>query len=78
MQAGVQRQGFALVICATLALGRLYVTGFGSQKIAVYDTSELETDSFEVSASTQITLSAGGPTAVIIDEAHSRLLSRPG
>ena len=51
----------------------LYVAGFASQKLAVYDTAELEADSFEVSASAQITLSAGGPTAVVLDEAHNRL-----
>lgn len=51
----------------------LYVTGFGSQKIAVYDTTELEMDSFNVSETTQIDLSAGGPTGVVLDEARGRL-----
>lgn len=51
----------------------LYVAGFGSRKIAIYNTSELETDSFDVSASNQIQLSAGGPTAVVLDEARNRL-----
>ena len=51
----------------------LYVAGFGSQKIAAYDTTELEMDSFNVSGSTQIDLSAGGPTAVVLDEARGRL-----
>lgn len=52
---------------------RLYVTGFGSQKIAIYNTTELQADSFEVSASNQIPLSAGGPTAVVLDESRDRL-----
>lgn len=51
----------------------LYVAGFGSQKVAVYDTAELEADSFAVSASRQITVSGGGPTAVALDEANGRL-----
>lgn len=51
----------------------LYVAGFGSQKIAVYDTTELAMNSFNVSASTQIALSAGGPTAVVLDEPRGRL-----
>ena len=51
----------------------LYVAGFGSQKIAVYDTAQLANDAFEVSKSTQIPLSGGGPTAVMLDEAHERL-----
>ena len=51
----------------------LYVTGFGSQKIAIYNTTELEMDSFEVTAATQIPLSGGGPTAVVLDESRGRL-----
>ena len=51
----------------------LYVTGFGSRKIAVYNTAELEADSFDISESSQIALSAGGPTDVVLDEARGRL-----
>jgi len=51
----------------------LYVTSFGTDKIAIYDTNELENDSFEVSAAKQIELSGGGPTAVVLDEANNRI-----
>lgn len=51
----------------------LYVAGFGSEKIAVYDTTELDNDSFVVSDARQISLTAGGPTGLILDEERSRL-----
>lgn len=51
----------------------LYVAGFGSEKIGVYDTSELANDSFAVSDANQITLSGGGPTGLVLDEGRGRL-----
>lgn len=51
----------------------LYVTGFGSQKVAIYDTTELENNTFTPSASKQIGLSAGGPSGVVLDAANNRL-----
>lgn len=51
----------------------LYVSGFGSQKIAVYDTNALNDDSFVVSDVNQILLSGGGPTGLVLDESRSRL-----
>jgi len=51
----------------------LYVAGFGSQKVAIYDTAELESDTFMPSAANQIALSAGGPSGLVLDEDNSRL-----
>jgi len=54
----------------------LYVAGFGSQKIGVYDTAKLEGDTFDPAVPTGVTyvpLSGGGPSGVVLDEAHSRL-----
>lgn len=51
----------------------LYVAGFGSQKIVIYDTGELEGDAFTPALADQITLSAGGPSGVILDETNGRL-----
>ncbi len=51
----------------------LYVAGFGSEKVVFYNTSELSNDSFEVSETTQISLGAGGPTGLVLDEARRRL-----
>jgi DNA-binding beta-propeller fold protein YncE len=51
----------------------LYVAAFGSSKIGVFDTGELESDSFVPDDADHITLSAGGPTGLVLDEARDRL-----
>jgi YVTN family beta-propeller protein len=51
----------------------LYVAAFGSQKIGVFDTADLEDDSFVPSPADHIALSGGGPTGVVLDEANHRL-----
>ena len=50
----------------------LYATAFGSQKIAVFDTAELADDSFFPDAQTQIELSGGGPSGIVLDEVRER------
>ena len=44
----------------------LYVAAFGSSKIGVFDTAELEADTFVPSASRHIALSGGGPAGVVV------------
>ena len=56
---------------AVSADGTLYVAGFGSQKVAVYDAEALENDTF--TNDTLIALSAGGPAGLALDEANHRL-----
>lgn len=51
----------------------LYVAAFGSGKVGVFDTAELEDNSFTPSVDSQIQLSAGGPAGVVLDEANNRL-----
>ncbi len=51
----------------------LYVAAFGSSKIGVLRTAELEADTFEPSAGNQITVSGGGPSGLVLDEARNRL-----
>jgi len=51
----------------------LYVAAFGSRKIGVFDTASLEDDTFVPDQANQIELSAGGPTGVVLDEAHGVL-----
>jgi len=46
----------------------LYATAFGSQKLSVFDTAELEDDSFVPATQNQIALSGGGPSGVVLDE----------
>jgi DNA-binding beta-propeller fold protein YncE len=51
----------------------LYVAAFGSSKIGVFDTAALEDDTFVPDASSHIQLEGGGPTGLVLDEAHDRL-----
>jgi len=51
----------------------LYVAAFGSGKVGVFDTTELENNTFVPDANKQIHLSAGGPAGVALDEANKRL-----
>jgi hypothetical protein len=49
------------------------VTAFGSSKIGIFDTAALENDSFVPDAANQVTVSGGGPSGVVLDEARGRL-----
>ncbi len=51
----------------------LYLAAFGSAKIAVYNTTELEADSHVADSANHIELSGGGPAGVALDENHHRL-----
>src|SRR5262249_37911637 len=51
----------------------LYVAAFGSSKVGVFDTVQLEANTFTPSPSAHIVLSGGGPTGLVLDEAHGRL-----
>jgi DNA-binding beta-propeller fold protein YncE len=51
----------------------LYVAALGSSKIGVFDTAALESDTFVPDAADQIELTGGGPTGVVLDDAHHRL-----
>jgi DNA-binding beta-propeller fold protein YncE len=51
----------------------LYVAAVGSSKVAIYNTAQLENDTFVPSIANQITVSGGGPTGLALDEAANRL-----
>ncbi len=53
----------------------LYVAAYGSARIGVFDTAELEADSFDPRATSAryLTVSGGGPSGLVIDEARGRL-----
>lgn len=44
----------------------LYVAVLGNDKVVIYDTHELETDSFYPDAADQIDVSGGGPTGLVL------------
>ncbi|WP_437643870.1 beta-propeller fold lactonase family protein [Sorangium sp. So ce362] len=52
---------------------KLYVSAFGSSKIGVFSTSQLESDTFVPSAANQIPVSGGGPTGLVLDEPRKKL-----
>jgi YVTN family beta-propeller protein len=51
----------------------LYVAALGSSKVGIFDTAQLENDTFTPSASDHVVLTGGGPTGLVLDEARSRL-----
>jgi DNA-binding beta-propeller fold protein YncE len=51
----------------------LYVAAFGSSQVGVFSTAALVADSFVPDAADHITVSGGGPSGLVLDEAHDRL-----
>jgi len=51
----------------------LYVAAFGSAKVGIFDTTELETNAFVPDELDHVALSAGGPSGLVLDEARNRL-----
>jgi len=51
----------------------LYVAAFGSAKVGVFDTAELDANTFVPDAADHIALSGGGPSGLVLDTARSRL-----
>lgn len=51
----------------------LYVAAFGSGKVGVFDTAELENDKFKPDLANQIQLSGGGPAGVVLNEKDNLL-----
>lgn len=51
----------------------LFVAAFGSSKIGIFDTGQLEAGSFIPSPNDHIEVSGGGPSGLVLDESRSRL-----
>src|SRR5262249_7070328 len=53
----------------------LFVAAFGSSKIGVFDTSALENNTFDLRqiSANYITVSGGGPSGLILDQARNKL-----
>jgi DNA-binding beta-propeller fold protein YncE len=51
----------------------LYVSALGSSKVGIYDTAQLEGDTFVPSTANQVAVSGGGPTGLRLDEQRHRL-----
>ncbi len=51
----------------------LYVAAFGSSKVGIFDTAALEANTFTPDSSSHVTLTGGGPSGLVLNEAKSRL-----
>ena len=51
----------------------LYVAALGSSKVGIFDTTQLENDTFVPDTANHIELTGGGPTGIVLDEASNRL-----
>ncbi|MFE8602563.1 hypothetical protein [Archangium violaceum] len=51
----------------------LYVAALGSNKVGIFNTAELENNTFVPNAANHIRLTGGGPTGLVLDERHDRL-----
>ncbi len=51
----------------------LYVAAFGSSKVGIFQTAQLENDTFTPSSANHISVSGGGPSGLALDAAHQRL-----
>jgi DNA-binding beta-propeller fold protein YncE len=51
----------------------LYVAALGSDKVGVFSTAQLETDTFVPSTASHIPVSGGGPTGLVLDEDRRQL-----
>ena len=51
----------------------LYVAALGSDKVGVFSTAQLENDTFVPSTASQIHVSGGGPTGIVLDEERGQL-----
>jgi DNA-binding beta-propeller fold protein YncE len=52
---------------------KLYGAMMGSSKVAIYDTEDLEDDTFLPDLDDQVQLTGGGPTGLVLDEDRSQL-----
>jgi DNA-binding beta-propeller fold protein YncE len=51
----------------------LYVAALGSDKVGVFSTAQLESDTFVPDAASHIHVSGGGPTGLVLDEQRGQL-----
>ena len=73
--AGVKQNSLAIPtgMAVTGDGATLYVAAFGSSKVGIFDVAELENDTFTPSASDHITVTGGGPSGLVLNEAKDRL-----
>ena len=74
MPAGVKEASLATPLDMAVASdGTLYVAAFGSSQVGVFNSVELENDTFVPDPTHHITLSGGGPSGLALNEGNHRL-----
>jgi YVTN family beta-propeller protein len=63
---------FPMDMAITSDGSNLYVPMFGTSEVAVYNTVQLENDSFIPNTADQIRVSGGGPSGIVLDESRGR------
>ncbi len=65
--AGVKQKSLSMPLGLDFSAdgSRVYVAGFGSSRIGVYDVAGLENDTFTVQASDHIPVAGGGPSGIV-------------
>jgi YVTN family beta-propeller protein len=73
--AGVKDNSLAIPtgMAVTSDGATLYVAAFGSSKVGIFDTSQLEADTFTPSALDHIPVTGGGPSGLVLNESKNRL-----
>jgi YVTN family beta-propeller protein len=73
--AGVKNDSLAIPtgMAVTSDGATLYVAAFGSSKVGMFDTAQLEADTFTPSALDHIPVTGGGPSGLVLNEAKNRL-----
>jgi YVTN family beta-propeller protein len=73
--AGVKEKSLATPVGMAVSSNgaTLYVAAFGSQKVGVIDTADLEAGTLVPDAADHIALSGGGPTGLVLDEPRGKL-----
>ena len=73
--AGVKERTLAQPVALTLSYdgSQLFVAAFGSDAIGVFETAQLDADTFSPSADARIPVSGGGPAGMALDARGERL-----
>jgi YVTN family beta-propeller protein len=73
--AGVKADSLAIPtgMAVTSNGATLYVAAFGSSAVGIFDTAELESDTFTPSALDHIPVTGGGPSGLVLNETKHRL-----
>jgi len=73
--AGVKEKSLATPLGMAVSSdgATLYTVAFGSGKVGVFSTAQLENDTFVPNSADHVVLSGGGPSGLVLDEARDRL-----